>query len=126
MRNATLRQLRTFNEVARLHSFTAAAKALHLTQPAVSMQLRQLEQAAGLPLLEQTGRRVHLTEAGRAAQAAFQNDEQRGGGAGRQLRRETDPRRRAQAEGGLVGTSPIEVTVEPGAARLRIPKPDQA
>ena len=65
MRNATLRQLRTFNEVARLHSFTAAAKALHLTQPAVSMQLRQLEQAAGLPLLEQTGRRVHLTEAGR-------------------------------------------------------------
>jgi DNA-binding transcriptional LysR family regulator len=65
MRNATLRQLRTFNEVARQHSFTAAAKALHLTQPAVSMQLRQLEQAAGLPLLEQTGRRVHLTEAGR-------------------------------------------------------------
>ena len=50
MRNATLRQLRTFGEVARLQSYTAAAKALHLTQPAVSMQLRQLEQAAGLPL----------------------------------------------------------------------------
>jgi DNA-binding transcriptional LysR family regulator len=65
MKNATLRQLRTFNEVARQHSYTAAAKALHLTQPAVSMQLRQLELAAGLPLLEQTGRRVHLTEAGR-------------------------------------------------------------
>ena len=65
MRNATLRQLRTFNEVARQQSFTAAAKALHLTQPAVSMQLRQLEHAAGLPLLEQTGRRVQLTEAGR-------------------------------------------------------------
>jgi len=46
-------------------SFTAAAKALHLTQPAVSMQVRQLEQAAGLPLLEQFGRRVHLTDAGR-------------------------------------------------------------
>ena len=65
MRGATLRQLRTFTEVARRLSFTAAAKALHLTQPAVSMQVRQLEQAAGLPLLEQFGRRVHLTDAGR-------------------------------------------------------------
>jgi len=65
MRSATLRQLRTFTEVARRLSFTAAAKSLHLTQPAVSMQVRQLEQAAGLPLLEQLGRRVHLTDAGR-------------------------------------------------------------
>jgi DNA-binding transcriptional LysR family regulator len=65
MRNATLRQLRTFTEVARRLSFTAAAKSLHLTQPAVSMQVRQLELAAGLPLLEQLGRRVHLTDAGR-------------------------------------------------------------
>ena len=65
MRSATLRQLRTFTEVARRLSFTAAAKSLHLTQPAVSMQMRQLERAAGLPLLEQFGRRVHLTDAGR-------------------------------------------------------------
>lgn len=65
MRNVTLRQLRAFAEVARRLSFTAAAKALHLTQPAVSMQIRQLEQAAGLPLVEQLGRRVHLTDAGR-------------------------------------------------------------
>jgi LysR family transcriptional regulator, low CO2-responsive transcriptional regulator len=65
MRNVSLRQLRAFTEVARRLSFTAAAKALHLTQPAVSMQIRQLEQAAGLPLVEQLGRRVHLTDAGR-------------------------------------------------------------
>ena len=65
MRQLTLRQLRTFTEVARRLSYTAAARALHLTQPAVSMQMRQLEQAAGLPLVEQLGRRVHLTEAGR-------------------------------------------------------------
>jgi len=65
MRNVTLRQLRTFAEVARRQSYTAAAKALHLTQPAVSMQVRQLEDAAGLPLIEQLGRRVQLTEAGR-------------------------------------------------------------
>lgn len=65
MRNVTLRQLRTFAEVARRQSFTAAAKALHLTQPAVSMQMRQLEDAAGLPLVERLGRRIHLTDAGR-------------------------------------------------------------
>ncbi len=65
MRSITLRQLRTFAEVARRLSFTAAAKALHLTQPAVSMQVRQLEAAAGLPLFEHVGKRVQLTEAGR-------------------------------------------------------------
>ncbi|MBI2748722.1 MAG: LysR family transcriptional regulator [Burkholderiales bacterium] len=65
MRNATLRQLRAFTEVARRLSFTAAANALHLTQPAVSMQVRQLEEAAGLPLFEQLGKRVYLTDAGR-------------------------------------------------------------
>lgn len=65
MKNATLRQLRTFTEVARRMSYSAAARALHLTQPAVSMQVRQLEQAAGLPLLEQLGRQLHLTDAGR-------------------------------------------------------------
>jgi DNA-binding transcriptional LysR family regulator len=65
LKHATLRQLRTFTEVARLLSYSAAARALHLTQPAVSMQVRQLEAAAGLPLLEQLGRQLHLTDAGR-------------------------------------------------------------
>jgi len=65
LKNITLRQLRTFAELARRHSFTATAQALHLTQPAVSMQVRQLEDAAGLALVEQLGRRVQLTEAGR-------------------------------------------------------------
>ncbi len=65
MRSATLRQLHTFAEVARRMSFTAAAKTLHLTQPAVSMQVRQLELAAGLPLFERVGKRIQLTPAGR-------------------------------------------------------------
>jgi DNA-binding transcriptional LysR family regulator len=68
MRNATLRQLRTFAEVARHLSYTAAARALHLTQPAVSMQVRQLEEQAGLPLIELLGKRLHLTDAGRELQ----------------------------------------------------------
>lgn len=64
MRHATLRQLRVFSAVARKLSFSAAARELHLTQPAVSMQVRQLEEHAGLPLFERIGKKVHLTEAG--------------------------------------------------------------
>lgn len=61
----TLRQLQTFEAVARLGSFSRAAEEIHITQPAVSKQLRQLQEEVGLPLLDQTGRKVGLTEAGR-------------------------------------------------------------
>ncbi len=64
LRNATLRQLRVFGAVARNLSFTAAAKELHLTQPAVSMQVKALEASCGAPLFERVGRAIHLTEAG--------------------------------------------------------------
>jgi DNA-binding transcriptional LysR family regulator len=63
--NVSLRQLRVFETVARLSSFTRAAEELHLTQPAVSMQVRQLEDEVGLPLFEKLGRQISLTEAGR-------------------------------------------------------------
>ncbi len=66
MRNVTVRQLRIFDALARHLSFSRAAKELHLTQPAVSMQIRQTERAAGLALLEHVGKKVFLTEAGRA------------------------------------------------------------
>jgi DNA-binding transcriptional LysR family regulator len=65
MRNATLRQLKVFESVARHLSFSRAAEELHLTQPAVSAQVRKLEDHAGLPLFEQLGKKVHLTAAGR-------------------------------------------------------------
>lgn len=64
LRGVTLRQLRTFHAVARLRSFTAAARELHITQPAVSMQVRELEELVGGALYERVGRRVHLTAAG--------------------------------------------------------------
>jgi len=60
----TLRQLQCFSAVAQNLSFTRAADALHLTQPAVSMQVRQLEQQTGIALTEQLGKQIHLTEAG--------------------------------------------------------------
>lgn len=40
---------------------------------------------------------------------------------GREFRIETEPPRRAQADGELLGVTPIEITVRPGAARLLIP-----
>jgi DNA-binding transcriptional LysR family regulator len=64
MRNATLRQLKIFETVARRLSFSRAAEELYLTQPAVSTQVKQLEEHAGLPLFEQLGKRIYLTPAG--------------------------------------------------------------
>lgn len=64
MKNATLRQLKTFEAVARHLSYSRAAEELHLTQPAVSLQVKQLEEHAGLPLFEQLGKKIYLTAAG--------------------------------------------------------------
>ena len=38
-----IRQLESFREVVREGSFTAAAKKLHLTQPAISLHIKALE-----------------------------------------------------------------------------------
>ncbi|NBN63049.1 LysR family transcriptional regulator [Microvirga tunisiensis] len=58
-------QVRALVAVADLGSFSAAAKALGLTQPTVGRQVTALEQDLGLVLLERTGRSPVLTEAGR-------------------------------------------------------------
>ena len=63
-RHLTFRQLETFATVARLGSFSRAAEALHLTQPAVSIQIRQITESVGLPRFEQSGREIRLTAAG--------------------------------------------------------------
>jgi LysR family transcriptional regulator, low CO2-responsive transcriptional regulator len=64
-RHLTVRQLEVLAAVGREGSVTAAAEALHLTQPAVSMQLRQLEQQLELALFETVGRRLQITEPGK-------------------------------------------------------------
>jgi DNA-binding transcriptional LysR family regulator len=64
MKNATHRQLKIFESVARLLSFSRAAEELHLTQPAVSTQIKRLEEHAGNALFEQFGKKIYLTPAG--------------------------------------------------------------
>ncbi len=60
-----LRQLRTLAEVADRGSFSAAAEALGISQPAVSQQIQALERDVGAVLLDRGGRRVRLTDRGR-------------------------------------------------------------
>ncbi len=63
--NVSFRQLRLFLALADSGSVTAAARAMHVTQPTASMQLREVTEAVGLPLYEVISRKVHLTHAGR-------------------------------------------------------------
>ncbi|MDQ3741313.1 MAG: LysR family transcriptional regulator [Actinomycetota bacterium] len=62
----SLQQLRCFCAALELGSFTAAAEALRVSQPAVAEQIRKLEQALGTDLFVRAGRGVVATEAGRA------------------------------------------------------------
>lgn len=59
-------QLRTFLMVVEHGSFSAAARAMHLSQPAVTMQVQSLESDVGATLLDRQYRKVEPTEAGRA------------------------------------------------------------
>jgi LysR family transcriptional regulator, transcriptional activator of the cysJI operon len=59
------RRLQVFHAVVRLGSFTKAARALHMTQPAVTFQVRQLEEHFDTRLLDRKRHRIELTEAGR-------------------------------------------------------------
>lgn len=62
----SVQHLRTFVAVVDHGSFSEAARALGISQPAVTMQMQVLEGDIGATLLDRRYRRVDLTEAGRA------------------------------------------------------------
>ena len=59
-----LRQLQTFVEVVDRGSFSAAADALGVSQPAVSQQIATLERTLDAQLIDRSGRRSRATERG--------------------------------------------------------------
>lgn len=61
----TIRHLRGFVEVARLGSFTKAAEALRISQPALTVTINQLEEDLDTKLLERTTRSVKLMPSGK-------------------------------------------------------------
>jgi aminoethylphosphonate catabolism LysR family transcriptional regulator len=75
-----LTQLRSFYAVGKHGSVTAAARALHVSQPTVTTQVRDLEEGYGVELFHRSGRRIILTAAGEAlfaiAQRMFGNEQE--------------------------------------------------
>jgi len=116
------RLLRAFVAVADRGGFSAAAQALHITQPALSRRIAELESALGLRLFERTSRRVALTRGGEDLLARCQDLLAHG-----ETLRE---RARALAEGkaGIlrVGCAPMvmEAVVAPFIGRYRKRCPD--
>jgi LysR family transcriptional regulator, regulator for genes of the gallate degradation pathway len=64
-----LRHLHVFSEVARLRSVSAAARSVHISQPAVTQAIAGLEKFFGSPLLVRRSTGVALTRGGAACLA---------------------------------------------------------
>lgn len=99
---ATLRALESLVFLVDTGSFTEAAAALHVTQPALSHQITSLERELGTQLVERLPRGARPTAAGRAAaqeaRAALQH-------AARAI---AAGRRAASAEGGVLRVATLE------------------
>ena len=67
----TSQQIKIFEAVARLRSYTNAAAELDLTQPAVSIQIKRLEENNDVKLVEVVSRKIYLTDAGKHMYESF-------------------------------------------------------
>ena len=61
-----IQSIKAFITVSETGSFSRAAEALFLTQPAISKRIQALEHALGITLFDRIGKSVRLTEAGHA------------------------------------------------------------
>ncbi len=61
-----IRHMQYVLELARSGSFTRAAQTLHITQPTLSKAIKSLEEELGVELFKRDGKRIELTDAGRA------------------------------------------------------------
>lgn len=68
-----IRQLQYFVQVARLNSFSNAAKSLYISQPTISKMIRNLEVELGADLFYREGKSIRLTDAGQILLTKAQN-----------------------------------------------------
>ena len=61
----SLPDLRAFVTVGRMQSFAAAARALHLSQPALTRRVQKLEATLGVQLIDRDTRQLRLSSVGR-------------------------------------------------------------
>jgi DNA-binding transcriptional LysR family regulator len=118
------RRLLTFREVARRGSFSRAAEALALTQPAVSQQVAALEREAGATLLHRRPGGLGLTEVGELLLAHADALADRLGAADAQLAELVGARTARLAVGAYA--SALGTIVPDAIARWRAGAPDVA
>ncbi len=66
--NITLKQLYYFDRLCEATSFSAAAKTVHISQPALSLQIKSLEETFGGQLVERNRKSISLTPLGKRVQ----------------------------------------------------------
>ena len=67
-----IQNIRAFLAVSETESFSRAAEALHLTQPAISKRIQSMEHFLDIQLFDRIGKSVQLTEAGQALIPGYQ------------------------------------------------------
>jgi len=67
-----LSQIRSFVAIGKLGSFTQAAHAVNLSQPALTVQIRQLEASLNVKILDRNTRAVRLTRVGEELLSVFE------------------------------------------------------
>lgn len=100
-----VRQLSAFLAVVEHGTVTAAAAAIHVTQPALSQTIRSMEAEGGVPLFHRIGGRLRLTAAGEALVAPA-----------RQVVRDLDAARAALAAVAGVAAGTLDLAVLPTLA----------